>query len=80
MLHFASSFPLIKILLYCEINIIQVIGENGATPAGCAESFVNENLSVYLELQGWDSKVRKMIRNGVKFGNEFANAWSASKH
>ena len=52
MLHIASSFPLIKIVLYCEINIIQVIGENGVTPAGCAESFVNENLSVYLELQG----------------------------
>ena len=80
MLHIASPFPLIKILLYCEINIIQVIDENGVTPAGCAVSFINENLSVYLELQGWDSKIRKTIRNGVKFGNEVGNAWNASKH
>ncbi|KAK9993004.1 hypothetical protein SO802_022707 [Lithocarpus litseifolius] len=37
---------------YQSDRLGQVIGENGATPAGCAESFVNENLSVYLELQG----------------------------
>lgn len=58
MLRIASSFHLIKIPLYCEINIIQVIGENDATPVGCAVSVVNENLSVYLELQGTLSKGR----------------------
>jgi valyl-tRNA synthetase len=52
MLHIASSFHLIKILIYCEINIIQVISENDPAPAGCAVSVVNESLSVYLELQG----------------------------
>ena len=52
MLCIAISFHLIKIPLYYEINIIQVIGENDATPVGCAVSVVNENLSVYLELRG----------------------------
>lgn len=31
---------------------MQVISENDAAPVGCAVSVVNENLSVYLELQG----------------------------
>jgi valyl-tRNA synthetase len=43
---------LIKILVTCEIILIKVIGENDAAPGGCAVSVVNENLSVYLELQG----------------------------
>ena len=67
MLCIASSFHLIKIRLYYEINIIQVIGENDATPVGCAVSVVNENLSVYLELRGTLSpeaeleKIRKKV-------------------
>ena len=67
MLCIASSFHLIKIPLDYEINIIQVIGENDATPVGCAVSVVNENLSVYLELRGTLSpeaeleKIRKKV-------------------
>lgn len=49
MLHMLS---LIKIFLTCLIILIQVIGESDAAPGGCAVSVVNENLSVYLELQG----------------------------
>lgn len=30
----------------------QVLSENDAPPAGCAIDIVNENLSVYLQLQG----------------------------
>lgn len=39
-------------MLICETIIMQVISENDAAPVGCAVSVVNENLSVYLELQG----------------------------
>lgn len=51
-MYVASSFPLVKVHLTCRIIIIQVINENDAAPVGCAVSVINENLSVYLELQG----------------------------
>lgn len=48
---------------------LQVISENDAAPTGCVVSVVNENLSVYLKLQGSRSieedleKIRKKMED-----------------
>ncbi|XP_062151989.1 valine--tRNA ligase, mitochondrial 1-like [Alnus glutinosa] len=42
----------LEIITLANLSTLRVIGENDAAPGGCAVSVVNENLSVYLELQG----------------------------
>ncbi|KAK4562332.1 hypothetical protein RGQ29_004997 [Quercus rubra] len=42
----------LEIITLANLSSLRVISENDVTTAGCAVSVVNENLSVYLELQG----------------------------
>ncbi|KAJ4964063.1 hypothetical protein NE237_024002 [Protea cynaroides] len=42
----------LEISTLASLSSMKVLGENDAVPAGCAVSIVNENLSVYLPLQG----------------------------
>ncbi|KAK9292131.1 hypothetical protein L1049_020089 [Liquidambar formosana] len=42
----------LEILTLANLSSLKVINENDAAPTGCAVSVVNENLSVYLKLQG----------------------------
>ncbi|KAI9112109.1 hypothetical protein K1719_017005 [Acacia pycnantha] len=42
----------LEIVTLANLSSLTVINENDAVPSGCAVSVVNENLSVYIELQG----------------------------
>ncbi|KAG7982619.1 hypothetical protein I3843_04G062200 [Carya illinoinensis] len=42
----------LEITTLANLSSLKVISENDAAPVGCAVSVVNENVSVYLELQG----------------------------
>ncbi|XP_050251916.1 valine--tRNA ligase, mitochondrial 1-like isoform X2 [Quercus robur] len=73
-----------EIVTLANLSTLTVIGENDATPVGCAVSVVNENLSVYLELRGTLSpeaeleKIRKKVDEIQKQHDKLSKVTSAT--
>ncbi|XP_075649349.1 valine--tRNA ligase, mitochondrial 1-like [Castanea sativa] len=73
-----------EIITLANLSTLTVIGENDATPVGCAVSVVNENLSVYLELRGTLSpeaeleKIRKKVDEIQKQHDKLSKVTSAT--
>ncbi|XP_057951719.1 valine--tRNA ligase, mitochondrial 1 [Malania oleifera] len=74
----------LEILTLANLSSFTVINENDAAPAGCAVSVVNENLSVYLELQGSlnaeaeHEKLRKKMEELKKQQEKLSQTMNAS--